>query len=187
MKNRTMRLFVAAYPPPAWVDRTLEEWRTSEGARFEESNVRLTAPDQVHLTLRFLGAVDRRERDAIEESVERAAATVPPFSLEPHAWRTFPARGPARLVAVTAPTPSPLKHLVEQLARRLPRSGRGEKAFVPHLTILRFRKPDASLAFSAERTLEPFPIDRIELVESVLHPTGAEHRSLLSAPLGTDG
>ena len=183
-KNRTVRLFVAAYPPPRWVDQALAAWQESEAHRFSDSSVRLTAPDQVHLTLRFLGAVDRRERDAIEESVTRAAATVRPFLLEPDAFQTFPERGPARLVAITAPCPSPLNHLVDQLSRRLPRQGRDGKGFTPHLTILRFRRPDSAFRFSSAHSFEPFPIERIALVESILHPSGAEHRELLSAPLG---
>lgn len=183
-KLRTVRLFVAVYPPPSWVDCALDEWRRLGGTRVSAEQTRLTLPDQIHLTLRFLGAVDLRERDTIEESVERAAATVAPFTLEPNAFDTLPERGPARLVAITAPCPSPLDHLVDQLSRRLPRRGRDGKGFTPHLTILRFRKPDAAFRFSMAHSFEPFSIERIALVESILHPSGAEHRELLSAPLG---
>ena len=45
------------------------------------ANVRWVKPEQMHLTLKFLGDVDLREIPEVCAAVSQATADVPPFSL----------------------------------------------------------------------------------------------------------
>lgn len=56
--------------------------------------------------------------------------------------------------------------------------------FAPHVTLCRLAGAGVR-GFSMDEAIEvgPFVVDRVELVESVLHLTGAEYRVVASVPL----
>ena len=174
-----VRIFVAAYPPAAVVEALCTSARGIEGL----PPSRWTPPDQVHLTLLFVGEVEPRRVDAVIESAERAAAGIGAFSLALDRLITLPERGPARLVAAAVPEAFPLTELVGRLAHRLATHRRKERArgserFLPHLTLLRFRSPAARFAVDAAISPTPFAVDRIAVMRSTLTREGAEHREL---------
>jgi 2'-5' RNA ligase len=138
-----LRVFVAAYPP-AGTARTLAD----AAAALALPAHRATPPDQVHLTLQFVGDVDPRDLDALLESAERAAAAVSPLAVAPDRLVTLPERGPARLVAAAAPAVPALAELVLRLAARLAREP-SRSPYLPHLTLLRFRAPARGLRIDA--------------------------------------
>ena len=171
-----LRLFVAAYPDRAWSKRASELL----GA-FDLPAHRVTPVEQVHLTLCFLGSVDRARLESTAESVGRAASGIDAFEVGPVRFITLPGRGPARLVAVECEAPPMLLELVRRLASRLAAAPRPDPAdrFLPHLTLCRFRTP--TRGFSLVRRaddLGPFRVGEIRLMRSVLLPGGAEHREL---------
>lgn len=172
-RGDAVRVFIAAYPTPALVDRLAASARALPLPKH-----RVTSPDQVHLTLLFVGDVDPRDLDETVTSVERAAAGVGPFTLTLDRLATLPERGPARLVAAFAPPVDPLTELQGRLAQRLARRGRKRERFTPHLTLLRFRPPVEG--FAVDEPLEPmeFPIETIAVMRSILKPGGAEHREV---------
>ena len=169
------RIFVAAYPPPPVADALL-----AAAADLELPRHRTTPPDQVHLTLQFVGDVDSRDLDGVLESVERAAAGVGPCEVAPDRWITLPERGPARLIAAAAPEVPALSELSKRLATRLARNVRKGKSrfFLPHLTLLRFRPPVTGLRLDVPIEPRPFTIDHIHVMRSILRPEGAEHREV---------
>ena len=167
------RIFVACYPPPATA-RTL----LAELGELELPEHRPTTVDQLHLTLQFVGNVHPKQLEALVETVERAAAGVRSFRLEPDRLTQLPQSGPARLVAALAPAPSALLELHKRLASRLLKPGRGAKSFLPHLTLARFGTPQAGFQLDHGLELEGFEVDEIAVMESRLRPEGAEHRCL---------
>ena len=90
--RRDLRLFVAAYPGKAWSDRAIEGL-----GLLDLPPHRVTPAEQVHLTLCFLGSVDRARLPGITESVGLAASGLHAFDLDPTRLITLPERGPARL------------------------------------------------------------------------------------------
>ncbi len=93
-----LRLFVAVYPPLAlarlWVEAA---------ARLDLPQNRPTPAEQVHLTLQFLGPIERRDLSTVRESVERAASGLTWFVLSPSVMDVFPDCDRPRLIAC-APT-----------------------------------------------------------------------------------
>ena len=173
------RLFVALYPPRA---AAVELLACLE--RLELPEHRVARIDQLHLTALFVGEVHEREVEAVAESVERSAAGVRPFTLAPDSWVALPARGPARLVAATAPAPSALIELRRRLVGRLAFHRKKSPTFLPHFTLCRFARPTA---FELDRPfpgVEPFEMSELLLMRSRLGPEGADHRLVARHPLG---
>ncbi len=167
-----MRLFVAAYPPPEVVRGMLAALK-----RLELPPHRLVPPEQVHLTLQFIGDTAPGRLDTVHESVERATGGLRAFDLTPRRLVRLPERGRARLVAVETDAPATLLELQRRLATRLARRTRHNPAdrFRPHLTLCRFRQPSPLHEVDVAVDVEGFTVDRILLMKSTLHSTGAQH------------
>lgn len=182
MSRGTLRLFVAAYPPPEIADRLLGLLRS------KTLPVHRPVPAaQVHLTLHFIGDTSERELNSVRESVARSAAGLPAFDLAVSGLATLPERGEARLVAAVADLHPTALELHRRLVRRLARTPRPGERFTPHLTLCRFNPPVRGLRIS-----EPFPplswrIAAVRLVRSVLKPGGAEHAAVGEFALDSAG
>lgn len=177
--DSTFRLFVAVYPPVETARRLLDLVKElpalNDGPKF-----RLTPDRQVHLTLQFIGDRSSHELDEVTESVERSAAGLEAFELEPLKLITLPERGHARLVACETTAPGVLMEIHRRLAHRLARNPRercGDR-FYPHLTLARFGTP-AKLRFDEPigdgAGIGSFRVDAVSLMRSILKPSGAEH------------
>ena len=175
-----MRLFVALYPPAEVAEALL-----AVTAGLDLPPHRLVPAGQVHVTVQFIGERDPRELDDIAESVRRSAAGLGPFTLTPQRLITLPTRGPRRLVAAETDAPAPLPELKQRLVTRLAKPGkRGSRGFLPHLTLLRFRRPAPGASVPpAVPDATAFRVDRVALMRSTLHPSGARHEELESVPL----
>lgn len=167
-----LRLFVAIYPPEDTARAMLRAMR-----KLDPPAHRPTRLDQVHLTLQFIGDTPSRDLDAVSESVERSGAGIAPFMLTPWRLLSLPPRGRPRLIACETDAPAPLLELQRRLVTRLarkPRPNPGDR-FVPHLTLCRFTRSARPHDVDHPVAIEPFPIDRVLLVRSILRPEGAEH------------
>lgn len=174
-KGDRLRLFVAAYPPEGARGSLLGEL---EGLELPPH--RVMPPEQLHVTLQFVGSVDAAEVGDVEESVGRACAGLGAFEVTPERVVALPARGPKKLVAVETDVPGTLLELHRRLAMRLARRPTADPAagYVPHLTLCRFRRPSAGVSVDRAAGTGGFVVDRVWLMRSVLHPEGAEHREL---------
>ena len=173
------RIFIAAYPPSSVVDALATAIDSIEDLPAH----RRVPRTQIHLTVQFVGDVDRRDLDRVIETVERGAAGVDPFEVAADRWVTLPERGPSRLIAAAAPEVAALSTLHERLSKRLARRRSGGEKFLPHLTLLRFRSPVPGFRFDRKLVVEPIPVRSIVVVQSVLRPEGADHRALAEIPL----
>jgi len=167
--SRTLRLFVAAYPPRPVAERLLAAARDLLPAE-----VRLTEAHQVHLTLVFLGEHDERELPDIRESIARSVAGFGPLVLRPVELVMLPERGDPRLIAANTSLPRPMAEVQHRLAQRLALDRSRKSGFLPHLTLARFPgKPIKRL--TAPLTDEEFAIPEIRLMRSRLGQDGALH------------
>jgi 2'-5' RNA ligase len=173
--ERTLRLFVAAYPAREVV-ASLQEARRAVAP----AGVREVAPGQVHLTLQFIGPVEPRDLERVEESVGAACRGVGAFELRPQRLISLPARGPVRVIAAETDAPAQLIELHRRLAQRLARDARQDPAdrFMAHVTLARAQAGASAARVDAPVGCGPFRVDRVVLVRSVLRPEGAEHRAL---------
>lgn len=175
-----LRLFVGIYPPH-------EACRSMLAAldKLDLPSHRRTPPEQVHLTLLFIGDVLRKNLDATIESIERAYSGLKTFELSTRSLIRLPERGPARLIAMETDYPATLRELQRRLAARLagkPRPRAGDR-FRPHLTLCRFRAPSKVSPPEPALDRESFVVARIVLMRSELLPTGAAHHEVESFPL----
>ncbi|MGH7242933.1 MAG: RNA 2',3'-cyclic phosphodiesterase [Phycisphaerales bacterium] len=175
--SRTLRLFVAAYPPRDVAER----WLAAAGECLPP-DVRLVEPDQVHLTLVFLGDRDERELPAIRESIAKSVTGFGSIALRPIELIMLPERGVPRLIAASITLPRPLAEIQRRLAQRLARDRNQRTEFLPHLTLARFPGKPVE---RTNRTFEDeeFAISEIRLMRSHLLAAGAVHELDKAFPL----
>jgi RNA 2',3'-cyclic 3'-phosphodiesterase len=179
------RLFVAVELPPA-VRADLAALRADiPGARWVK-------PEQMHLTLRFIGADVPDDR---VEPIREALATVTgaAFSLTLRGVGRFPPgdRKPPRVLWAgmdKAPALFALQHSVESALAAVGFPPE-DRPFSAHITLARVnaRQPipqaDRFLRAHADFAAGPFPVDQFVLFQSALSPQGPRYQQLGIYPL----
>jgi 2'-5' RNA ligase len=174
------RLFVAIRPPEPVRDLLIDLMEGIGGARWQDD-------EQLHLTLRFIGDVDRH----VARDVHAALASLhhPAFDLALSGLGMFDRRGvPATLWAGVAP-PEPVRALHNKIDQAMARAGLEpeHRAFHPHITLARLGRGagplDLFLARSAGVSSPLFRVDSFSLIESSLTPAGAVYSEVESYPL----
>jgi RNA 2',3'-cyclic 3'-phosphodiesterase len=191
-RGRNRRLFVALEPTEP-VRRRLGamglELRRAAGRAADE--IRWVPPENVHLTLQFLGAVPEERLADVEGAVRAAAAETRALSLEVRGAGGFPnARRPRVVWAGIAGDVAALGALVADLGRRLAPLGfpPEDRPFSAHLTLGRAREgrgaPGIAGALASAREADGAPWRATELVlfESHLSPKGPRYEALAHAP-----
>lgn len=175
-----LRLFVAIRPPVAIRARLLAAMGGISGARWQSE-------DQLHLTLRFIGEVDRHRAGDIHAAL--GGIHQPPFEIALRGIGHFDRRGwPDAVWAGVAPH-EPLKALHNKVDAALTRVGvpPDQRAFLPHITLARLKRssgPVGNLLEEAGGLGSPlFTVDHFALFESVLTPDGAVYSILERYPL----
>jgi 2'-5' RNA ligase len=188
VSERPVRSFVAVLLPDAVRARLAA--LTAE-MRSRAPALAWVKADNLHLTLRFLGAVEPAALAWVEEAMHVAAASAKaPFTIELGGLGSFPARGGPqvvwagvvlggeRLVALHAALEAALA------ARGMPGEGR---AFHPHVTLARARERRGGARLAA--VLGPGPrfgrleVAALHLMRSDLGPGGSRYTVLAEAPL----
>lgn len=174
------RLFVAVRPPDPVRDALLDLMGGIQGARWQDD-------EQLHLTLRFIGAVDRHTADDVHAAL--GAVSHPPFEIAVNGLGMFDRRGiPATVWAGVAPA-EPVRTLHKKIDRALTRIGiePERRAFHPHITLARLGRgagdPHSFLAASGTVTGPAFVVDAFSLFESDLTPEGAVYTQVERYPL----
>lgn len=187
-----MRLFVAL-ELPAGVKAVLADLQ--EQLRPAGAEIGWTRPDNIHLTLKFLGEVDPAGLPALAAALDGAAAGAEPFELSLAAPGCFPNPRQPRVFWVglggEAPAAVRLQRAVDDACAALGHP-REDRAFRPHLTLGRFRGPRnaGALLERAGRIAmpsTPFAATELALFESELLPSGARYTTRHRAPLGERG
>ncbi len=178
------RLFVALRPPPAVRDALLDTMDGIAEARWQDD-------EQLHLTLRFIGAVDRPVAEDVAAALATIHAAAPMVSLS--GVGRFDRRGrPDTLWAAVTPHDA-LAALHRKVDQAIIRAGLQpeRRAYLPHITVARLGR-GASAALEVERWLarnaglasEPFPLTHLILYESHLAHSGAHYEPIARWPLG---
>jgi 2'-5' RNA ligase len=153
--------------------------------------VRWVPPENLHLTLKFLGGVDEERIETVAKRLAEALRDFPRFSIHAKGLGVFPDLRRARVLWVGLHGDS-LQALASQIETALELSGfaREKRAFAPHLTIGRWRQYDGSpvkLRQELERWNEwefgSSAVEQVFLFQSILHRQGAVYRPLKPFPL----
>lgn len=178
------RLFVAIDLPSAIRERLALLCCGLPGARWVE-------PEQMHLTLRFIGDVDGAVMNRVREALAEVRADAFAMGLEGIGF--FPPRGNPRVVWVGVRKCEPLLRLHHRVESVLVRSGLEpeERKYAPHITLARLKNTPVSRAggYLAQHGMfatEDFPVREFLLYSSVLNSRGARHYIEEGYPLAGD-
>ncbi len=189
-----MRLFVAVDLDAAVLERIAAlQKRLRQAAALPSGQVKWVRPEQMHLTLKFLGQVDDDDVTRVCAIVQETAARHTAFELACRGVGVF--GRPARVVWAGADGGDALKTLQRQLDQRFTQAGWAaeNRAFSAHLTLCRVKSSSAGHALA--EAIEPFEnevfgdvwIDSVAVYESRLTSAGPEYTVVSGARLIDDG
>jgi RNA 2',3'-cyclic 3'-phosphodiesterase len=139
-------------------------------------------PDSFHVTLAFLGRQPRSALAPVAKLLCTEAAATEPFELDVVRYRETRSVG----MLVLADPSERATSLADRVQSGLERLGvyeRERRAWLPHVTVLRFReRPRLDPPLPAVGAVAP---SEAAALLSRLHPTGAKYEILESCPLGS--
>ena len=175
------RLFVAIRPPEQVRDLLIDAMDDSPALRW-------VGDEQLHLTLRFIGEVERPRANDIAAALQDLRS--PRFELRVSGVGKFERRSGGALWAGVEPK-EPVAVLAAKVERTLQRVGLEpeHRTFSPHITLARWNRGRAEavegfLRQNSNLRSEPFPVDRFILFESHLSRHGPHYEWVAAFPLG---
>jgi 2'-5' RNA ligase len=174
-----VRLFVAIRPPGPIRDTLLGLMGGVEGARWQSEA-------QLHLTLAFIGEVDRHMAQDCLSSL--LTILHPPARLQLSGGGMFEKGGKVHTLWAGVAPDEGLVRLHAKVAQALQRAGimLDARAWQPHITLARGSMRSDASAFAASLTglsSAPFIIDHMGLYESSLGKSGADYTLMERFPL----
>lgn len=180
---KSVRAFIALTTPPFLQEKLGE---ISRLLAKDCPGVRWANPENIHLTLKFLGQVEFETLSKIQSVLDELAGRYRPFAIEVGGLGGFPdLRRPSVIWVGVFLGGEKLKSLALDLESNLSRFGfKPEKRkFHPHFTIGRVKKPDFFKVFLPPRfkeadSLGSSKIDVLLLMKSTLTPLGAVYEAI---------
>ncbi|MFB0611064.1 RNA 2',3'-cyclic phosphodiesterase [Aurantiacibacter poecillastricola] len=173
------RLFVALRPPEHIAEALLDMQEGIPGARWQDA-------DNLHVTLRFVGEVDRHTAAVLECAL--ADVHFAPFPLAISGVGHFEGNRRAKAIwARIAPSAAldELQMRVEMACRRAGLPAETRK-FVPHITLARLNSGSGPIGDWLHEhgacSLGAWRVDRFSLYESDLTPNGAIYSEVTTFP-----
>lgn len=170
------RLFVAIRPPASVRDHLLDTMEGLDVARWQ-------GDEQLHLTLRFIGAVETPLANDLAAALEQVSAE--PFDLALEGAGQFDKKGRTHtLWAGVSPSPGllALQRKVEQACQRCGLEPE-HRRYAPHITVARMSAATALvepwLAQYRQLVSPPWQVDEFRLYESTLSGSGAHYEPVM--------
>ncbi len=155
--------------------------------RSSDDRVRWTRPENVHLTLKFLGDVEAEAFGSIRAALGEVCAQHAPFDAALAELGAFPSARRAKTLWIGAGEGSDrLRSLAADVDDALAPLGfeREKRSYVPHLTLGRARGRPLHLDLPSGAEVTRFRVRRVELAESRLAAEGATYRTVGGFALG---
>ena len=176
-----MRLFVGVPLPDEVTERLAQLCSGLKGARWVD-------PENMHVTLRFIGGVDGAQAEDLDAALVRVCA--PGFSLSLAGLGCFESKGRARVVWAALERSDALRHLHAKVESAAVRAGfePERRKLKGHITIGRLKDTRSArvgpwLESRGPFSAGPFAVDRFVLYESQLNRDGAHYEALRDYPL----
>jgi len=150
------------------------------------ADVRWVRPENIHLTLKFLGNVEEHRLDNVRARLEDICPRYSSFTLMAKGMGLFPDKRRPRVIWVDVNGNGNLRGLQSDIEGAMATMGfkKEERAFTPHLTIGRFRSRtgiDAlydKMQLYRDESFGVIDVRSVLLMESRLRPSGAEYRKI---------
>ena len=191
--SQQFRLFIAVAIPED-VKAKLAEAQSELRRAMPEHGVRWTPREQFHLTLRFLGDVEKERVEALGEALRAACRGFGALHLQADRVGFFPDLHRPRVAWAGVRDREERLPVLQQVVDAATgdfTSEPKEERFTGHVTLARIKaiaRPEAEAlgkakAGLAERFFGQWTIGHVELMRSVLSPHGATHSTLEAVAL----
>ena len=165
--NETWRVF-CAIELPSLVRDSISEHITRLREAMPDSPASLSRAENVHLTLKFVGEISYGRANDLSQAAEQAVAGFSPFEIGIGNTGSFPKHGAPRVLWVGIDDYSgKLAALQAKLDAECLRLGfeKEARAFNPHLTIARLRKPQGARALALSHKEMGFASTDVSVLE----------------------
>lgn len=182
-----VRTFIAVELPKAIIEKLseLEKELKKSGA-----DVKYVSPENLHITLRFLGEIDEKDMENVKTGCEKAAEGTAPFEISLRGIGVFPSFDYMKILwARVEKGVNELVKLKNALDNFVEIGEKDSRAFSPHITLGRVRtaKNKEVLAEKIKELqnveLGPFECKEIKVERSELSPMGPIYADLYSVKL----
>lgn len=176
----THRLFVALRPPRAIREMLISAMNGVSGARWQSD-------EQLHLTLRFIGEVDRHRAEDIAAAL--GAIYAPAVTARIAGVDLFERQGRPHMLWAGVEPHEPLGALHRKVDQLLARVGVAPetRAFLPHITLARLNRGSGPvapfLALNSDLASPPFEFGHVTLYESEMGHGGSRYHPVARYPL----
>jgi 2'-5' RNA ligase len=176
----THRLFVALRPPRPIRARLIAAMHGISGARWQND-------DQLHLTLRFIGEVDRHRAEDVAAAL--GALHAPTIAARIAGVSLFERHGRPHMVWAGVEPAEPVAALHRKVDQLLMRVGidKETRAFLPHVTLARLNRGSGPvapfLALNGDLATPDFVFGHVTLYESELGHGGSRYHPIARYPL----
>ncbi|MBQ1251538.1 MAG: RNA 2',3'-cyclic phosphodiesterase [Firmicutes bacterium] len=164
-----MRAFVAIPIPEAVKDEIRAFYRGIGSVR----GVKTVVPENLHITLDFLGDISQREADAFSANLQRLAGKIRPFTVRICGVGAFPSRKDPKILWLGMKNSRPLNELAVKVKAAV--DSMDDKKFSPHLTVgrVKYRSDDQKEYFDRffaqdHKEFGVINVDHIHLMKSDL-------------------
>jgi len=183
-----MRLFIGVRVPDEIRNRMAEVGRKLESKAKE---ARVVSPENLHVTLKFLGEVKEEDVSRIASILEDGLKNTAAFKATVKGSGVFPDEKNIRVFWIGMDSQGELKKLNILIENRLEEAGfRKEGRFREHITIARF-KSTPKISFLKElmekyreEMFGEMEIGAVELIKSDLRSSGPIYTTVITIPFG---
>ena len=168
--SESWRVF-SAFELPDHVRQRLHDHIRRLREAVPEAAASWTRVENIHLTLKFFGNVDVDRIPAITEAAAQAVKEFSPFHISVGTTGVFPKPSRAQVLWIGVSDPSgKLLSLQRQLENECAKKGfdKEDRAYRPHLTIARLRKPEGAKRLADAHLQMEFEPAEIELKELIV-------------------
>jgi 2'-5' RNA ligase len=189
-----MRSFIAIEIPSELKEMILEQRRSVE-RQIPADQIRWLRLDAIHLTLKFLGEIDEKQRESVRRTLSVIGARIQAFEVMVGGFGCFPnCKRPRVLWVGLSDETGALAGMHKILNQECAKLGFEieTRAFQPHLTLGRVSKRLRSddlralseiLSDVQWENIGCLPVRDVCLYRSVLRPSGAEYSNLMRCRL----
>jgi 2'-5' RNA ligase len=157
-----------------------------------DRGVRPVRPEQLHLTLRFLGDTEEDRVPDLRELMALAVEDVEPFRLSFEGVGAFPNSRRPRVIWIGLTGAEPLTGIARRLEEGVVEMGwkREKRGFRPHATVARIKhvrrlgRLSSLLERWNDRSFGSMEVREVHLKRSELTPQGAIHATVHTVELG---
>lgn len=171
---------------PETLKKKLGQLIASLSKDFTIPKIKWVNPRNLHLTLKFLGDINEKQKQFIGEKAPHLLQNFPSFQLSFSNLKLFPFLGHPRLIALFPSAIEKLLPIALSLEELAFQAGiaKEERAFLPHLTLARISNGNFLSLPKVSLNGFSFSVNQVKLFKSELQPENSIYTELFNFKLG---